>query len=92
MVARLVINYTQVDVGEEFARDISHFLVPRVVVNGVPVVVGVSLTQLHVVHSDAIVGQCLTVHITDSLADLKEFFVGLHGLFEFAEVVEQDTR
>lgn len=75
MIARLVVDDTEVDVGEEFACNICNLLMPRVVVNRVAVVLRVILAQLHVVDSNAVVSQSLTVHITDGFADLEELLV-----------------
>ena len=55
MITCLIVNDTQVDVSQERACNVGHLFVPRVVVNGILVVVGIGLAQLHVVHTDAVV-------------------------------------
>ena len=75
VVARLVINDTEVDMGEELSGDISHLLVPRVVVNGVAIERWVALTQLHVIDTNAVVRKCFSMYITDSFAHLEELLV-----------------
>ena len=91
VVARLVVDDAQVDVGEELACHVGHLFVPRVVVNGVSVVVRLRLAQLHVVHADAVVCKRLTMHVANRLAHLEELLVGLDSLFEFAQVVKQNS-
>ena len=75
VVACLVINDTEVDVGEELSGDISHLLMPRVIVNRVTVERWVALAQLHIVDTNAVVRKCLSMHITDGLAYLEELLV-----------------
>ena len=75
MVACLVINDTQVDVSEELSGDVSHLLVPRVVVNRVTIERRIALAQLHVIDTNAVVRKCFSVHITDGLAHLEELLV-----------------
>ena len=77
MVARLIVNDTQIDVGEELSGNVSDLLVTCVIIYSIPVVGGICLTELHVIDTDAIVGQGFSVDITDGLAHLKELFVGL---------------
>lgn len=84
VIARLVVDNTEIDVREELASHVCHLFVPRVVVNRVTVERRVCLSQLHVVHTDAIVGKGLTMHVANSFTNLQEFLVGLDGLFEFA--------
>ena len=91
VVARLVINDTEVDMGEELSGDISHLLVPRVVVNGVAIERWVALTQLHVIDTNAVVRKCFSMHITDSLAHLKELLVRLNGELELAEIIVENA-
>ena len=57
------------------------------VIDGLIEAVGVLLSHLHVVHTDAVVSEGLSVHITDGAAHLQELFVLLHGLLVFAQVV-----
>ena len=61
-------------------------------VNSLFVVVGgVSLSEFHIVNTDAVVGECLAMHIADCLAYLEEPLVLFNGLLIFPEIVEQDT-
>lgn len=91
MITSLVVDYTKIDVGEEFACNIGHLLMPGMIVNGVPVERGIVLTKFHVVNTDAIVCKCFSVHITNGLAHLQELFVGFDGQLELAEVIVQNT-
>ena len=91
VIARLVVDDTQVDMGEELACNISHFLVTCMIVNRVTVELRITLTQLHVVNTDAVISQSLTVHITDSLANLEELFVLFDSEFELSEIIIEDT-
>ena len=92
MITCLIVNDTQVNVSKELASNVSHLFVPRVVVNGILVVVGIGLAQLHVVNTDAVVSKGLSVHVTYRLAHLQELLVGLNSLFELAQVVVEHTR
>lgn len=80
-VADLVIDDTEVDVGEELACHVRDFLMFHVVLNRLLVMSWIDLSQLHVINSNAIVGQSLSVDISDSAADLQELLVLLYGLF-----------
>ena len=75
MVARLIVNDTQIDVGKELSSDVGDFLVTCVIINRIAIEGGIGLTELHVIDADAIVGQGFTVDITDGFAYLKELFV-----------------
>lgn len=56
MIANVVVDDTEVDVGEEFAGDISDFLVLVVELYGVLIEVDfVGFSKLHIVNSDAVV-------------------------------------
>ena len=56
VVTSLVVNDTQVDMGEELASDVSDLLMSRVVIDGISIVCGVALAKLHVIYTDAVVG------------------------------------
>ena len=75
MVASLIIDDTEVDVSEELTGHISDFLVTSVIVNSIAVELRISLTELHIVNTDAVVRKSFSVHVTDSLADLKELLI-----------------
>ena len=62
-----------------------------VVLNSVFVVVGVLFTHFHVIDTNAVVGEGLTVHITDGAANLQELFILSDGLLVFAQVIVKDT-
>jgi hypothetical protein len=92
MVSNIVEDYTQVDVSQEFPCNICNFLVLIVEFNGITIkVLAISFTQFHVVYTDAIVRECLTMNITDGLADLKEFLVLLDGLLVFSKIIKENT-
>lgn len=91
MVARLIVYDTKVDVGQEFSSNVSHLFVSRVVVDRIPVELRLRLSQFHVVYSDAVVGECFTVHVADRFANLEELFVLVHCLLELAQVVIEHT-
>ena len=77
MVARLIVNDTQIDVGEELSGNVSDLLVTCVIIYRIAVEGRICLTELHVINTDTIVGQGFSVNITDGFAYLKELFVGL---------------
>ena len=54
-VSNTVVNYAQINVGQELARNISHFLVLHMEVDRLFVEGWLCLAQLHIVHSDAVV-------------------------------------
>ena len=93
MISNIVEDNTQVDMSQEFTRNICNFLVLIVEFNGITIkVLAISFTQFHVVNTDAIVGERLTMNITDGLADLKEFLVLLNGLLVFPKIIKENTR
>lgn len=55
-VSHRVVNYAQVDVGEELASDVGDLLVLGVEVDRLFVVAGLGLTQFHEVDTNAVVG------------------------------------
>ena len=91
VIACLVVNDTQVDVRQELSSHVRHLFVPRVVVDSVTVEGRVSLSQLHVVYTDAVVCKGFSMHVADCFTNLQELLVGLDSLFEFTEVVVQNT-
>ena len=91
VVARLVINDTEVDVSEELSGDVSHLLVPRVVVNRVTIERWIAFAELHVIDTNAVVGKSFAVNVANGLADLQELFIRLHRHLVLAKVIEEDT-
>lgn len=75
MVADAVVDDTEVDVGQEFASNIGNFLMLRVKLNGVIVALGVGLSHLHAVDTNTVVGESLSVDVSNSATHLQEFFV-----------------
>jgi len=75
MVTNVIVNYSQVNVREELSSNVCDFLVLGVIFNGIFVTVSITLTELHVVNSDAIIGQGFSVNISDSLANLEESLI-----------------
>ena len=55
-VANCVVDYTEVDMGEELSSDIGYLLMLCVIVDGVLHVVLLRLAHLHVVDTDTVVG------------------------------------
>lgn len=77
--------------GEEFSSDVSNLLMFHVVLNCVIEVDGVDLAEFHEVDADAVVGQGLSVYVTDGAADLQEFLILRYCVFEFTQVVIEYT-
>ena len=75
MVISVVVDNTEIDMCQEFTRNVSDFFVLCVEFDSIIVILGIVLPKFHVVDTDAIVGEGLSVHITDRFANLKEFFV-----------------
>ena len=75
VVTRLVIDDTEVDVGEELTGHISDLLVTCVIVDSIAVELGISLAELHIVDTDAVICKGFSVHVSNSLANLKELLV-----------------
>ena len=93
VIAHVVVDDAEVDVGEELAGNVRDLLVLVVKLDGVLVEVGlVGLPELHVVHADAVVGEGLTVDVPDGLADLEELLVLLYSLLVLAQIVKEDSR
>lgn len=92
MVTHLVVDYTEIDVGEEFTCNISNLLVFRVELDSVLVVIWVLLAHLHVINADAVVCERLSVHVTNGAANLQELLILSDGLFVLAKIIVQNTR
>ena len=75
MVTRLIVNDTQIDVGEELSGNVSDLLVTCVIINSITVELRISFTKLHIVNTNAVVCKGFSVHVSDSLADLKELLI-----------------
>lgn len=90
-VSYVVANDAQVHVSEELTGHISNLLVLNVVLHGVVVVSRVDLAELHVVDTDAVISQSLTVDIANGSADLEELLVLSNGLFELTKVVLENA-
>ena len=89
MVAYVVVDQTEIDVREELSSNISDLLVLAVILDSIFEVLRFTLTELHVVNSNAIVGQCFSMDIPNSLAHLEEPLVLLYGSFVLAKVVKE---
>ena len=87
VVTCLVVDDTQVDVSEELSSDIGNFLMSGVVVNGVAIEGRFSFTELHIVNTDAVIGESFTVNISDGFTDLEELLVRLDGQLELSKVI-----
>lgn len=90
-VTYLVINDTEINMGQELSCNVSNFLMLHVILNGVVKVNRVNLTQLHVVYADAVVGQGLSMDVTDRPTHLQELLVESNCLLELTEVVVEDA-
>jgi hypothetical protein len=92
MIAHVVEDDTEVDVGKELACNICDLLVLVMILNSIFVVLGViSFTKLHVVNANAVVRKGLAMNVANGLADLKEAFVLLDSLLVFAKIIIQNT-
>lgn len=92
MIADVVENDTKVDMCEELARNVSNLLVLVVEFDGFTVEFGlVCLSQLHVVDTDTVIREGLSMHITNCLANLEESLVLLNCLLVLSEVVKEDS-
>lgn len=94
MVVETVVDQPQVNMRQELSSNIRNLLMFVMVFNGILVVSWVlfGVPELHVVHADAVIGQCFTVYIPNGLANLQEPFVLIDGHLELAKVVIEDTR
>jgi hypothetical protein len=92
VITNVVIDNTEVDVGEELAGHISDLLVLVVELDSLLIEIGlVGLSQLHIVDTDAIVRQGLSMHIPDRLTYLEELLILIDGLLVLSKVVVEDT-
>jgi len=91
VVAHLIVYYTEVDVCEEFACDISDLLMLGVVLDGVFEIIWVLFTQFHEVDTDAIVSESFSMHIANRSTHLQELLVLGHSLLILAQVIVQHT-
>ena len=81
MVSNIIIDNSQVNVSQKLSSNISYFLVLSMVFNGFFVEHRVNISQFHVVNAYAIVGESLSMNITNGFADLQKLLVLLNGLF-----------
>ena len=87
----VVVNYIQVNVGQEFARNICNLFVFLMLLYWVLVVGWFRGTKLHEVDANAVVGKRLTMYVTDGFANLDELLVLLNCCLVLAQVVIQNT-
>ena len=76
---------------QKLSSDNCYFFVLHVVSDGFIVMRWVQFTKLHVVDSNAVVGQCFSVNIADSSTNLKEFLVLSNRFFELSQVVVENS-
>ena len=55
-ILHVVVNYTQVDMCQEFTGNICDLLMLHVVLNCIVIILRVKFSELHVVHSNTVVG------------------------------------
>lgn len=91
MVSCCIVDDTHIDVGQELASYISNLLVLSVEMDCFLIVLALCFSKLHVVNSNTVVGQCLSVDIADGLAHLKELFILVYCELIFAKVIVEDT-
>ena len=87
VVSSLVVNDTKVNMSKELSCNICHFLMSRVVINRIAIELMFLFSQLHVVDTDAVVGEGLSVNVADGLAHLQELLVRLDSHLVLSEVV-----
>ena len=91
-VSYLIIYDTKVDVCEELAGNIRNFFVFHVILNGIVHVNWVNVTQFHIVNTNTIVCQSLSVHVTNRATNLQKLLILRNGFLELAEIIEEDAR
>ena len=87
----VVVNYTQVNVSQEFARNICNLFVFLMVLYCVLVVEWLRGTKLHEVDANAVVDKRLTMKVTDGSVNLEELLILLNCCLGLAQVVMQNT-
>ena len=73
---------------EELARYIGDFLMFHMILNSIVHVNWVNVAQLHIVNTNAIISECLTVHVTDRAANLQKLLILSNGFFKLAQIIE----
>lgn len=92
VIANVVENDTKVDMCEELACNVCNLLVLVVELDGFAVEFGlVCLSELHVIDTNTVIREGLSMHITNCLANLEESLVLLNCLLVFSEVVKEDS-
>jgi len=91
VVSNFVVNDTQVYMSQELSSDVSNLLVLHVILDGIAEMISIDLSQLHVVHSDAIVGQSFSMNVSDCSADLQELLVLPDSIFVFSKIVKEHS-
>ena len=89
MISNVIVNYSQVNVREELSCNVCNFLMLRVILYGIFVSISVTLTKLHVVNSDAIVGQGFSMNIANSLANLEESLILIDSRLILAQIIKE---
>lgn len=87
VVSNLVVDNSQIDMCKEFPSHICNFFMFHVISNCIVIIYWFNVSFFHVVYSNTVVSQCLSMHISDSSADLKELLVLLDCIFELAKIV-----
>lgn len=88
VVSYIVIDYTQVDMGQELTCHISNFLVLHVVLDSILVVGGINFTKLHEINTDTVVSESFSVNISDGSTNLEELLVLSNSFLKFTKVVK----
>ena len=91
MISLLVVDDSQVDMSQELACHISNFLVTCVELNGIVIELGVLLSKLHVVNSNAVVRKSLSMDIANGFANLQEPLVLVNSHLELSQVVVKNS-
>jgi hypothetical protein len=91
MVSYVIVNYSQVNMREELSSNVCDFLVLRVIFNGIFVAVRFTLAKLHVVNSDAIIGQGFSMNISDSLANLEESLILIDSRLILSKIIKENS-
>ena len=92
MITHVVEDDTQVDMSEELSCYVCNLLMLVMKFYSIFVVLWiVGLSQFHVVHSNTVVREGLTMDISDCFAHLEELLVLINSLLILAKVVKQDS-
>jgi len=90
-ITDVIINDTEINMGQELSCNVSNFLMFHVILNGVIEVNWLNLSKFHVVYTNAVVSKGLAVDVTDRATHLEKLLIECNCFLEFSKVIIEHT-